>query len=111
MSLPVFLFDESLASAQSMGADVTSSARDISEANIVAIQGVWSSGTSPVGNMIVQGSIDGTTYSDIDTLAVSGNSGSNLFNVVDPGYRYIRLFYDRTSGTATLNVRISAKRV
>lgn len=108
---PFFLFNELISTDASMGADVTSTVKDISECTCVAVQGVWSAGSSPVGNMILQASLDDVTYSDISTLAVSGNSGSNLFNVDNPGYRYLRLFYDRTSGSGTLNVRISGKRV
>lgn len=63
---------------------------------------VWASGT-PVGDMELQFSWDGTNWADSGAavVALSGASGNNFFNVVFPGGEcYARLFFDRTSGGA-----------
>jgi hypothetical protein len=107
---PVFMFNDLIISDQSMGGDVTSTVVDISEAGTIAVQAVWSAGSTPIGSAILQASLDDVTYTDVSSSAVTGNSGSILFNLDEPGYRYLRLFYDRTSGSGTLNARMTAKR-
>jgi hypothetical protein len=67
---------------------------------------VWASGT-PVGDMELQFSWDGTNWADSGAavVALSGVSGNNFFNVVFPGGEYYaRLFYDRTSGGAAASL-------
>lgn len=105
----ILLFNSDTITAASMGADVTGTALDVAEATQVAVQSVWSAGSSPVGAMIVEVSNDGTNFTSIDSQAVSGNTGSLIYNSNVVGYRYIRAFYDRTSGSGTLTVKISAK--
>ncbi len=96
-------------SAQTMGADITSTAVDVKESRSYAVQAVWSAGTSPVGVLYLQGSLDNVTYTDITSSAVSGNTGSILINVELPAYQYIKVFYDRTSGTATMTAKVNIK--
>lgn len=95
--------------ALSMGQDRTSDAIDVQECRSYCVQAVWSAGSSPVGVFYLQGSVDASTYTDITSSAVSGNSGSILFNVELPAYRYIKTFYDYTSGTGTLTVKVNLK--
>lgn len=104
-----FLFNSNSITAASMGADATGTGLDVAEATHVAVQSVWSGGSTPVGLLLVQASNDDSTYTTIDSQAVSGDSGSLIYKASDVGYRYIRAFYDRTSGSGTLSVKISAK--
>lgn len=107
----LFLFNNQIVTDGSMGADVTSSTQEIMGARSISVQCVWSAGSTPVGFTILQGSLDNINFTDLDSssLGVSGNTGSNFYNVDLPAYPYIRVFYDRTSGSGTLNVKISAK--
>lgn len=106
---PIHIKMEQIITNGSMGADVTSSSINVNEISLFAIQFIWSSGSTPVGNAILQGSIDGSNYVDISTTAVSGNSGSVLFNVNGAGYSHVRVKYTRTSGSATANAYFNGK--
>lgn len=67
---------------------------------------VWASGT-PVGDLELQFSWDGTNWSDsgATVVALSGASGNTFFNVTAPGGEYYaRLFFDRTSGGAAASL-------
>lgn len=99
----------------SMGADITSNYEEVIKHRRVSVQFGWSSGTSPVGVVSVQGSNDTdpatATWHTIAglSLAVSGNSGSHLLEDPNCGYRWVRVIYTRTSGTATATIKLIAK--
>lgn len=70
---------------------------------------VWSNGSTPVGEVIVEVSNE-ANHSDTQeltlsaTLAVSGTSGIHVANLDVIPCRYVRLTYVATSGTADANV-------
>ena len=109
--LPKHVFNAYSISDGDMSGDITGSVLDINEIGCLAVQAVWS-GSSPVGNVLVKGSNDGINYTPIasGSLAVSGNTGSAVLNVADIGYASLRVDYDNTSGSGTLNVKVNAKR-
>lgn len=109
--LPKHLANDQVVTNGSMGANVTSSAVNTNEAGLAGVQAIWSAGTTPVGTLFLQVSSDGgTTYTNYDSgQAVSGSSGSVHWNII-VGHSYLRIFYSRTSGTATLNAFINSKR-
>ena len=109
----------SVITSGNMSADITSEVTIIDNKTILSYQLTWS-GTSPVGVAIVQVSNDYSedasgnvknsgTWSDLTSSAVSGNTGTGFFDIALTGAYAIRLFYDKTSGTGTLNATISAK--
>jgi len=81
-----------------------------------SIQVTWGSGSSPVGTFKLQGSNDPgdngsgqgvsapTNFTDISSSsqAISGNSGSIMYDVTECSYRWVRLVYTRASGNATV---------
>ena len=96
--------------AGDMSEDIESEIIDVSQIYAAAVQSVWSG--SPVGNIIVQGSCDEdspTNWSAIDTQAAGGGAGSDLVNLDGIGYRWLRVFYDDTSGTGSLTTRVNIK--
>ena len=107
---PIFLSLTSMISSGDMSqASISSSALDIREAHHVAVQAVWT-GSSPVGTLSVQGSIDGSTYTEVQSAsAVSGNSGSLLINLSNVAYSNLKLVYTKTSGTGTINAKVALK--
>lgn len=109
--LPIHKFNTQLIAAGDMNGDITGTGYEVNEARTVSIQAVWS-GSSPIGTLHIQASCDGTNYTDVSggSQAVSGNTGTLLFNLQDIGYAYLRAFYDNTSGTGTLTVTSNGKR-
>ena len=98
----------SMVAAGNMTATITSSAVDLQDLNIYAIQAVYTG--SPVGTLKLQVSVDGTNYDDYtgSSLAVSA-AGSNTWKVSAAGERYVRLVYTFSSGSGTLDVSLSGK--
>ncbi len=100
---------ETIISAGDMSlASLTSTTINLDFKLIVAIQAVYTG--SPVGTLKLQGSIGGTSWSDISGSSTAiTTSGDVLYNITDIGYRYIRAVYTKTSGTGSLTVEINAK--
>lgn len=107
-----------------MGGNITSNGIYLANIFSYAIQAIWTGGGTPVGTFKLQGSNDngesGTTtlgatqptnWTDITTSsqAITGNSGSVLYDAASCGYRWVRLVYTRTSGTATLSANMNTK--
>lgn len=89
---------------------ITSSSFLIEHMPLVGIQVNWASGSSPVGSLQLQGSIDGTNYFDVgSSVAVSGNAGVKYLTDASAAYLYCRFKYTATSGSATMNAYAEAK--
>lgn len=108
--------------AQSMGASVTSSPTQIQFLDNVCYQVIWSAGSTPVGTLSVEVSVnydpqvnpDTSTWTALTlpvTPSVSGNSGSFILDLNQLSMPWVRLKYVRSSGSGTLNAYISAKEV
>ncbi len=111
-------------SSVALSANRTSDPFPIPNMLTYSAQLVWSGGGSPVGTWKLQASNDeptrdpGTGTANIsglsnwtdtgDTYSV-GADGDVLFDIDMPGYRWARLVYTRTSGTATATGRWFAK--
>lgn len=118
-----------LATNQSMGATFASNGVDTGQIVLLSIQAVWTG--SPVGSFKLQISNDDvpvavepnkpyaqnpssnvvnwTDYTG-STTAVSG-AGDFMWNILESGYRWIRVVYTRTSGTGTCNITCRVKGV
>lgn len=112
-----------LLDAGSMGATVNSNGMDVSGASLFSCQAVWTGGGSPVGTFTVEVSNDDvqkstsgndsanvtnwTTYGN-SSIAISGD-GDLGYNIDGLAYRWARIKYTRTSGTATLNIHCITK--
>ena len=104
-----------------MSADITSTPTIITNLSMVSYQVTWS-GSTPVGNVIVEASNDYTvdasgkvlntgTWNEVTgaTAAISGNTGKGMINLNQMPAFAIRLKYVFTSGTGTLNATVVAK--
>lgn len=111
-----------------MAGDLTSLVTLLPQLTRGSFQVVWSAGATPVGDLYLQGSDDyaldpgGTvqnagTWTNMDVsvagatvsaVPISGDSGSAIIEFTT-GVNAIRLFYDRSSGSGTLNGKINAK--
>lgn len=104
-----------IVTAGDLSADITSLYVPIEYNFGVGMQAVWT-GTSPVGVLKIQGTCDDTDAGRADAAdlnwtdlsgtnyALSGNAGSFIYQLNDLTLSAVRLFYDFTSGTGTLNV-------
>lgn len=115
-----------LISATSMATSITSEQAIIEGTDIQAIEVEWT-GTSPVGTVTVEVSsydkktqtnstwkeivFTNQTGTQVSTMAVSGNSGSHLLHILTLGVNAMRVKYNRTSGTGSLTVILSAKSI
>src|SRR4029077_10198555 len=86
--------------------DVTTSSYNIDSIRSYCVQAFWS-GSAPVGSLSLNGSLDGINFVSVATLSVSGNTGSDMFNVEFPAYSYVQLVYTFTSGTGTMQASIN----
>lgn len=102
--------------AGSMAADYTSEGIDISLVKNVSIQ-LNFAGSTPTGNFYVQVSLDNTVYTALDLVDSAGaawvpaaaGDATIIINLSDIPYSYLKVFYDRTSGTGTLEGYIFGK--
>jgi hypothetical protein len=101
----------------------SSDPQSLSRLYAYSMQIVWSAGSAPVGTFKLQGSDDPgedrsnqlpTNWTDItsSSQAISGTPGSILYDVVTCSYRWTRLVYTATSGSATVtSAQMNAKGV
>ena len=108
MSEPIFSYNKNVLEDASMAADATSESVDVAEAIVFAVHGIWTG--DPVGSFIVEAGNDDQNFVTIDISSTGGADNQRLLNVDRAGYRYVRVRYERTSGSGTLNVYVSYKR-
>jgi hypothetical protein len=94
-----------------MTGDVTSDVARLGDAKCYCAHAVWTANDAAVGNIILQGSFDGTTFFTIATQAAGGGGGFVVWEKADVAYTFVRVFYDFTSdGTAdVLNIAYRIK--
>ncbi|MBK7497360.1 MAG: hypothetical protein IPI28_18895 [Candidatus Omnitrophica bacterium] len=96
--------------AGAMGADFTSDAVDVSLVKDVCLQ-LSFAGTSPTGTFAVQVSLDNVTYTALSLVDAEGaawtpaaaGDGTVIINLSPLPYPFLKVFFDRTSGTGALN--------
>ncbi len=99
-----------------LGSSRTSVAVNVQNLDKASIHLVWSAGSTPVGVFTVEarnGALDDWFTLDMGStpISLSGNTGSILIRLDEMPFTDIRVVYTRTSGTATLTGRITAKQV
>jgi hypothetical protein len=110
---------------QSMTATVTSTGINLISAFAFSIQATWSGGSATAGTFKLQASNDAgdtgsgqavsqpTNWTDVanSSQTITGTPGSILYDVTECSYRWVRLVYTPSAGTATLNATINTKGV
>ncbi len=104
--------------AGDMSADITSLVTDVLEQDNVCYQVKWA-GASLVGRFQIEFTNDDptnriatATWTQLTfdfSQAVPADTGDGIFNLNQIPGRYVRFHYVATSGTGTLNVKMSAK--
>lgn len=108
LSLPPF---HSIASGD-MSGNLTSKVSDISNADNVAIQLIFTG--TPTGTFAVQGSLDKNTWTALSlspTPGATGVAGNILLDLNQLSFPYIRVVYTASSGAGSLDMWISGKMV
>jgi hypothetical protein len=79
--------------------DVTGATQDMWGITDVSAHLVWTGTGSPAGTVKLQGSNDNSNWEDITDMSASvSGAGSDLMEIINPAFRYLRAFYDRSSG-------------
>lgn len=93
----------------SMSASITGEVLDLSETIGFCLQADWSG--APVGNIITEGSLNGTSFFQIESKPTGGAAGTHGLNFERAHFPFLRIRFDRSSGTGALTLKISAKRL
>lgn len=91
-----------------MSGNLTSTTIDTSRVSSVVFYASWTG--SPAGTLKLQVSIDGTNYVDLpDSPVIVSGASDFMWNVTDTNYDQIKLVYQATSGSGSLNVKANIK--
>jgi len=89
-------------------ATLTSDPMLVYEMILSCIQAVYTG--SPVGTLKLQQSVNGTTWTDVASSAVSiSAAGDTIWSVTDLAAPLMRAVYTKTSGTGTINIYAFSK--
>lgn len=101
-------------------ATITSLVADIMQVDSACLQ-INYSGSSPVGTLVVQASLDGANYAPIPvsvgttaaalSVAIPGATSPILISLSPTTFRYLQVVYTKTSGTGTLSAYLCTKRI
>ncbi len=100
--------DATYIEAGDMSADITGPSLNTRETRMASFTCIFAG--LPDGDLIVQGSNDGgVTWADYASIEVAA-AGSIALNYADIGFEYMRINFDFTAGTGTLEVQTGVKR-
>ena len=93
-----------------MGGHITGGTIDIGAMKTVSFVCDSSAATSPDGHLRIQVSNDNSVWAESGTnVELTGTATKSVVNGTDIGSRYVRLYFDRDSGSgANLNVAVHA---
>lgn len=99
--------------ATSGGADATSVGYDLGDLSIFSIGVDFTGGAGDLVGTLTLQAANKADFSDVTTVVNSSQavaaSASHLWNVTGAGYRFIRVFWDWTSGTGNITAKLIAK--
>ena len=109
MSEPIEVFNNHIVIDGSMGADVTSDVIELDQVTVIAVQNSWTG--TPTGILYLQCRNDSSMpWTTVNASNLAGSSGDEMLNVDVAGCKEMRVFYDRTSGSGTLNSFANGKK-
>jgi hypothetical protein len=119
MSKKAFLAPFKMFDAVSLGASQTSTATVVNGLDNIGMTVAWA-GTSPVGTLEIQcatadlGQDETITWTALDfgsAISIGGASGTHTISINQLPYNLIRAVYTRASGTGSMTVVITGKRL
>ena len=87
----------------------TSATQAIQGVGGYCIQGFWSGYSGSGETIATQGSNDGVNFTQVNSVNVTGATGSFILNVEKAHYRFVKVVYTTGTTTGTLTVTISGK--
>ena len=96
-------------SGESAGADFTSVPVNILHVDRVALELVWTG--TPTGIVEVQVSNTGTNWTAVDSTITPAGSADFGFVEIETSAKFVRVFFDYTSGSGTLSAHLTAKSI
>ncbi len=98
-----------LVQVRSAASSLTTNAYDLVDLYKYSIQVVFT-GSDVVGTLKLQASLDNVNFFDIDgsTQAVAASEGQ-IWDVINCGYRYVRVVWTYTSGTGNMTMELYVK--
>jgi hypothetical protein len=96
--------------SQLVNATVVSLTKDLETLVGYSIQINWSS-SSLVGTFTLEASNDNVNFTAIanTSQAISGSSGTHIYNAVLFHYEYVRCRFERVSGSGTMEMKFTAR--
>lgn len=103
--------DIALIQSTTAAVDVTSVAYDLGDLSTFSVSVDFSGGAGNLaGTLYLQASNDGSDFVNVvNSDQAITSSASHVWNVVGAAYRYVRAFWDFTSGTGNITARLIAK--
>lgn len=110
---PAFDAGGSTTATAAMAASASSVPIKVSHFDGFSVQATWTDGSTPVGVLTLQASNEVDVYAvgavqwvEIanTSQSVSGNAGTVLWDVTEPRYSHVRVYYSATSGSGTLRL-------
>lgn len=88
---------------QAITVGVTSTIVNLNAIEGYAIQATWSGGASFTGTLSLESSLDSVNFVEVpnSSQAITGATGTHLWNAVDQHYEFVRAKLVVTTGTAT----------
>lgn len=110
----IYVFNQEIANNISMASSFTSDPYDINRVKGLTVQFFWESGSTPVGTMDVLASNlrdEAASYTSVlsSPVNLTGNTGVQFLNFTDPFFRFIKVVYNRTSGSGQLSIILNGK--
>jgi len=87
--------------AGAFSADLLGPSIDAAQFRSVSMTVVNNATNTPVGNLFLQGSNDGVTFVNITAATAVSGAESNVLEITSLAARYVRLFWDYSSGGAS----------
>ena len=87
--------------AGAFSADLLGPSIDAAQFRSVSMTVVNNATNTPVGNLFIQGSNDNVTFVNITAATAVSGAESNVLEITSLAARYVRLFWDYSSGGAS----------
>lgn len=99
-----------LVNQQDLSTDWASAATEVLSLHNIGLHIIWEG--TPEGTFFVQGSINGKNFDDLDiapAILAESDDGATLINLTSFPFSYLRIRYQRISGTGTCDVHFMGR--